>query len=248
MIRSNPCIELPFSFRDPPDSPTPSLSVTAKLARKKNKVIKLVDGISKTGYNAYHDYRFVEEAEVVRVLRSALTKAGLSLSVSTSEILPPTSIKTEFGEFYNYTIKMTFTLVDTETGYSESYPWLGMGSDPGDKALYKAYTSGVKYFLLKNFLLPTDDDVERVNIVPEKLSKPNSINPQPEIPPMDQNSERIMDQLADHYSQQIPEGARFDRERLNAAVWEFFHAWPSVNSAAKRIKETIDIKEVVVWE
>jgi hypothetical protein len=65
---------------------------------------------------------------------------------------------------------------------------------------------------------------------------------------MDKNSERIMDQLADHYSKQIPQGARFDRERLNAAVWEFFHTWPSVNSAAKRIKETIDIKEVVVWD
>ena len=203
MIRQNSKnshIHLPISFEDRSNSNTsedPKLLI-AKLARKKNKVINLVGAIAKTGYNEYCDYSFVEEAEVVRVLRSALTKSGLSLSVSTSEILPPQTIKSGLVELYNYTIKMTFTLVDTETGYSQSYPWLGMGSDSSDKALYKAYTSGVKYFLLKNFLLPTDDDVERVNITPEDQGQSSSMDFQTEIPPMDQNSARIMNSLSDY--------------------------------------------------
>ena len=221
--------------------------VTAKLARKKNKVIKLVGSIVKTGYNGDFDYNYVEEAEVVRVIRSALVKAGLSFSVSTSEIMPPDTIETEHGAIFNYTIKMSFTLVDTETGHFESCPWLAMGSDQGDKALYKAYTSGVKYFLLKTFLLPTDDDVERSNTVPQKQSLP-ALPPQSKRPPMDQNSVKIMETLADHYKNQLPQGALFDQDKFNEAVWEYFKAWPTVNAAAKRVRETIDVREVVVWK
>ena len=193
MIRQNSSIHLPFSFKEPElNTPGDPALLIAKMGRKKNNVIELVGSIAKTGYNEYYGYNYVEEAEVVRVIRSALVKVGLSFSVSTSEILPPNTINTELGEFYNYTIKMTFTLVDTETGYFESCPWLGMGSDQGDKALYKAYTSGVKYFLLKNFLLLTDDDVERTNILPEKQSKVSLKEPQSKRPVMDQNNIKIM--------------------------------------------------------
>ena len=152
MIRENSSIHLPVSFEEPPAS----ADLIAKMARKKNNVIKLVGSIAKTGFNDEQEYSYVQEAEVVRVIRTALVKVGLSFSVSTSEIMPPNLISTELGDIYNYTIKMTFTLVDAETGYFETFQWLGMGSDQGDKALYKAYTSGVKYLLLKNFLLPTD--------------------------------------------------------------------------------------------
>ena len=243
MIKQNSSRLFLPDFLDKPANVSEGL-VTAKLARKKNKVIKLIGSIKKTGYNEYHDYSFVDEAEVVRVLRSALNKAGLSLSVSASEISPTNIIKNEQGESYNYTIKMTITLVDTETGYSESYPWLGMGSDSSDKALYKAYTSGVKYFLLKNFLLPTYDDVERDNVAPVNPEIP----PEPEMPPMGKNSSKIMHQLEEDYQQNTPPGARFDTDRFHHAVWAYFKAWPSVNAAAWKVKEVIDIKEVVVWE
>jgi hypothetical protein len=241
MIRPNSSVlHLPDSYE-----PESSGNLIARFAQKKNRVIELVGGIKKTGYNEYYDYSFVEEAEVVRVLRSALNKVGLSLSVSTSEILPPNVIKTAMGDYYNYTIKMTFTMVDSETGYFETYPWLAMGSDAGDKAIYKAYTSGVKYFLLKNFLLPTDDDVERENIIPQGKQV---VVEEPQRPAMDDNASRIMNDLADYYRQLTPDGARFDEERFYEAVWEQFHMWPNINSAAKRIKQAVDVRETVVWE
>jgi hypothetical protein len=247
MIRENSSLHLPFSYNEPVSMDYDG-QLIAIMARKKNKVMKLVSSIAKTGYNDDCDYNYVEEAEVSRAIRGALVKVGLSFSVSTSEILPPNIINTEFGEEYNYTIKMTFTLVDTETGYCQSSPWLGMGSDQGDKALYKAYTSGVKYFLLKNFLLPTDDDVERSSIIPKKTSKVSLVAPPSERPPMGPNSIQIMESLADHYRKQLPQGSRFDQERFQEAVWEHFNAWPCVNAAAKRIKEAIDVREVVVFE
>lgn len=244
-------LQLPVSFERRDQQNTGSLDererLAAKLARKKNKVVKLVGAIKKTGYNEDQEYSFVEEAEVVRVLRSALTKAGLSLDITTSEITLMNTIKTAAGELSNYTIKMLFVLVDTETGFSQSYPWLAMGSDQTDKALYKAYTSGVKYFLLKNFLLPTDDDVERYNVGPKEPRQDSSNDVPPPLPPMDKNSARIMDALEEHFRRQVPQGARFDKSRFHAAVWDYFGAWPGVDAAAKRIKEAINIKETVVW-
>ena len=219
-------LELPKSYDPVPENHL----LCAKLARKKNRVIKQVSSIRKTGYNDYDEYAFVEEAEVVRTLRSALTGAGLSLSVAATDILRSDMV----GNGTNYTLKMTFILTDTETGYSEGVPWLAMGADPSDKALYKAYTSGVKYFLLKTFLLPTDDDVERGSCS--------------EFAPMDPVSAEIMTQLEGYFRQQVPEGARFDRNHFYEAVWEHFKAWPSVPAAAARIKDVIDVRQIVVWE
>ena len=222
----NTLLQLPSSFEETPGT----YALCAKLARKKNRVIKQVQSIRKTGYNDYEEYAFVEEAEVVRALRSALTEAGLSLGVSASEILRSDAVQ----HGINYTLQMTFTLTDTETGYSERVPWLAMGADAADKAVYKAYTSGVKYFLLKTFLLPTDDDVER--------------GPASQFPPMDPVSAEIMTQLEGYFRQHVPEGARFDRSHFYEAVWEHFKAWPSVPGAAQRIKDVIDVRQTVVWE
>ena len=238
----------------------------AKLARKKNKVLKLVQAVGKTGYNKYQNYNFVEECQVVRAVRSALIKASLSFGVSSFEILQPMTIKTRYGQIYNYTIKMNISLTDTETGFAENYPWLGMGCDPSDKALYKAYTSGVKYFLLKNFLLPTDDDVERYNdpvlddrkqfdlpqkpdkaVCTGKRTRPENKPVNEERPLMNEANLKIMKNLAEFYQKKTPEGTKFDEQKMHEAVWEHFHMWPNVNAAAKKIKETIDIREIVVF-
>ena len=59
---------------------------------------------------------------------------------------------------------------------------------------------------------------------------------------------RIMNNLEAYYQEKIPEGARFDRERFHAAVWDHFGAWPKVNAASKAIQNLIDVRECVVWE
>lgn len=230
MIRLEPpqntLLHLPSSFQESPENGT----LCAKLARKKNRVIKRVQGIRKTGYNEFDQYAFVEEAEVVRILRKALTGAGLSLTIAASGITRSDTVTNGI----NYTLQMVFTLTDTETGFSEQIPWLAMGADPSDKAIYKAYTSGIKYFLLKTFLLPTEDDVEH--------------SPVSQFPPMDSVSATIMTQLEGYFRQHVPEGARFDRDRFYEAVWEHFGAWPAVPGAAQRVKDVIDIRETVVWD
>ena len=92
MIRKNSSIHLPISFETDDVSSGSAAVLIAKMARKKNNVIKLVGSIAKTGFNDEQEYSYVQEAEVVRVIRAALVKVGLSFSVSTSEIMPPNMI------------------------------------------------------------------------------------------------------------------------------------------------------------
>ncbi len=93
----------------------------------------------------------------------------------------------------------------------------------------------------------TVDDVERVSTPPQGRSEITVKESHTDRPVMDENSATIMNRLADFYRRQIPQGARFDEERFYEAVWDHFHMWPSVNAAGERIKQTIDVRETVVW-
>jgi hypothetical protein len=49
--------------------------------------------------------------------------------------------------------------VDTESGESYTIPWYGQGVDlAGEKGVGKALTYAEKYFILKQFNIPTDKD------------------------------------------------------------------------------------------
>jgi hypothetical protein len=51
------------------------------------------------------------------------------------------------------------TWVDTESGEELSIPWYGQGVDlAGEKGVGKALTYAEKYFILKQFNIPTDKD------------------------------------------------------------------------------------------
>lgn len=139
------------------------LDLAAKLAAKKLKIMASVSKIAKTGHNVKQNYDFVEEAEVVGAIREAMAKHGLAYSVEATEMLPVREIPLQRGSWYLTAIRMHMRLIDTETGYAEEFDWFGQGMDGGDKGLYKAYTSGQKYFLLKTFLIATGDDVEVEN-------------------------------------------------------------------------------------
>ena len=68
-----------------------------------------------------------------------------------------------------------------------------------------------------------------------------------ERPLMNEARSKIMENLAEFYRKQAPEGTKFDDQKFQEAVWEHFHMWPNVNAAATKIKETIDIREIVVF-
>lgn len=139
--------------------------LNAKLGKKILAVMTAISGIEKNGRNEHFKYDFVADPDVLRVVRNAITEAGLV-------ILPNISESRREGS--NTHIRGSFDLMDTDTGYVRTCLWEGESDDKQDKGISKAATSFVKYFLLKAFLIPTGDDPDAqapVETKPKKAPK-----------------------------------------------------------------------------
>lgn len=130
---------------------------TIGLHKKIVNVMKSITSISKDGFNAFHKYKYVTDAAIVTEIRKELIENNLVVIPSQENI-------DVSGELT--ILKIKYSLIDADSGErQESYVY-GAGHDKGDKGVYKAATGAEKYYLLKTFLLPTDDDPEN-----EKESK-----------------------------------------------------------------------------
>lgn len=123
----------------------------AKLYKKMHAVMSEAGYVQKKGYNAFHKYAYAQEADILEHIKPLLVAKGIFFSFQATEL-------TKIGELTS--VKLVATFGDIDTGYSLEIPFCGEGQDKGDKGIYKAYTGGLKYLLMKNFLLPTGDDPE----------------------------------------------------------------------------------------
>ncbi|MGB9791326.1 MAG: ERF family protein [Thermacetogeniaceae bacterium] len=121
------------------------------LACKLAQVMSEVQSVPKKGYNDFHKYNYVMEADLLEAIRDKLAQKKVFIFSSVDELIQEGTLTT---------VKMTFTFVDGESGEQFSVTYYGTGDDKGDKGAYKAYTGALKYFLMKTFLVPTGDDPE----------------------------------------------------------------------------------------
>lgn len=130
----------------------------ALMAQKISEIVLAVSHVAKGGRNAFHNYDYATEADVLAAVRQAMAERKLALipEVTSWEVE-----KEEGSKDFITHVKLNFTLVDGDTGFWEVCPFAGSGLDRGEKGIYKAITGATKYFLLKLFLLPTGDDPER---------------------------------------------------------------------------------------
>ena len=112
--------------------------------------------VGKSGYNAFHKYYYVTEADIVSAVGSALNKQGILLNTTMEDVQIVMN-----GDKPITRVKMRFTLLDSETGESLESVFYGDGEDKNDKGIFKAVTGASKYFLLKTFMVGTEDDAER---------------------------------------------------------------------------------------
>lgn len=126
---------------------TKSKGIYAKLAA----AISDVERIGKDGTNSFHKYTYTSAEQVYRVIRGPLLKHGL--------VVIPEATGYEANNDLG-TVRLRIRIVDTETGEQIESQWYGEGQDKGDKAVFKAYTGGLKTYLKHLFLLPADDDPE----------------------------------------------------------------------------------------
>lgn len=133
---------------------TPSPVVDAARAHLVAKLVRImasVPNIPKNGWNEHFKYHFATEADVSAALQQRFAEERLM-------VFPAVTALRREGKLT--VIDMRFSIVDADTGYAEDMTWAGNGEDSNDKGLWKAVTGGVKYFLLKLFLVPTGDDPE----------------------------------------------------------------------------------------
>ena len=135
-----------------------SAAAPKRLVVKLADVMAAVERIAKRGHNDYHNYSYATEADIAEAIRKELAERHIMLIPGADA-----QERTPVGEKGSVltTLRMTFTFMDGETGEEITRPWFGAGTDKEDKGLYKAFTGGEKYFLLKTFLLPTGADPER---------------------------------------------------------------------------------------
>jgi hypothetical protein len=131
------------------------------IAKALHEVMSKVSYVQKSGKNAFHNYKYAGEADLLEVLRPAMVEAGLLL-------IPSVETISEVDASGNVFVQVAYTLAHKD---GEVWPHkvvaAGCGNDmaksgkTGDKGVYKAITGANKYLLFKLFQIETGDDPEK---------------------------------------------------------------------------------------
>lgn len=134
-------------------------SIPAELAKKLTEARSQVEGVAKNGRNNDQGYAYVQAEDVVR-------EAGKALANAKVVIMPPEPVEVQFEELRSgagnsgkfVKVKFAVRVIDGETGEGYETERLGTATDyPGDKAIYKAETGMMKYFLSSLLQMPLGD-------------------------------------------------------------------------------------------
>lgn len=136
------------------------LALNQKLqAKKRNLRDALHDKgvIQKDKTNNFDKYSYLSEAGYKKLMTELLPLAGLDFHATqegTEEITGTNNMSN------GKRVVWKFTLYDTETGFGEESLVTGEAFDRSDKAIYKADTGAIKYWIANNFLVASGDDAE----------------------------------------------------------------------------------------
>jgi hypothetical protein len=164
------------------DNATPATSpgLWAKLV----KIAAGVEYIPKNGRNDFHKYDFATEADVSNGLRKLFAANGVAFLASMESVERKATTYTSNGKEkrnINALCHFRYRLVDADSGEAHEVSWYAEADDSSDKAVNKAATAALKYWLLKSFMVPTgeDPDASSVPHEPRKAAAPNARAKQP---------------------------------------------------------------------
>lgn len=131
---------------------------------------RAVESVEKKGKN--EDYDYIRASDVTRLSRKEFFKRGLLIVPDEKEITEKL-MRNHAGLLFHYLkLKVEYTVYDTRTG--ESFgpkAAFGSGLDAGDKALYKAKTGALKYFILDIALLAEPGSDAEADAHPEEVQE-----------------------------------------------------------------------------
>ena len=146
--------------------------MNAKLQQKKNAVRKILSGrgiLQRQGDNKFDHYKYFSEAQYKLLFTELFSDNGLEMKFSEDTY---ESFEGSEKQANGRMVRITFSLIDTDTGFSEESTITAEGIDKGDKAGYKAYTGALKYWLADTFMVATGDDPETESPdMPQKIIK-----------------------------------------------------------------------------
>lgn len=132
-----------------------------KLQKKKNSLRKELSDmgvIKEDKKNNFDNYTFLSNNGYKKLFTGLFSKHGLEIST--------TVIECEAFDTYlpkqpnGRRVKLKIKLTDIDTGFYEESISIGEGIDRGDKAIYKARTGAIKYYLADTFLVATGEEPE----------------------------------------------------------------------------------------
>lgn len=134
-----------------------------------------VDTLLKDGMNTSDKYSYISSDAVLSAIRPKMTDLKLLLEMSIRGHGLTEGTTKSGTTRYMTEMDIDFTWRDTESGETRTIPFYAQGVDlAGEKGVGKALTYAEKYFLLKQFHVPTskdDPDVDKRSKNGEKLQK-----------------------------------------------------------------------------
>ncbi len=122
-----------------------------KLTEKLLDIIAEIPSLSKEGTNQEGRYNYITESSVLKVVKPILIKHRVLVTTAIDSIVIENNITIA---------KITHRFIDAETNETWECPSYGTGFDMQDKGLYKAQTGSLKYFLIKNLLIETGENLD----------------------------------------------------------------------------------------
>jgi hypothetical protein len=125
------------------------------LFAKMASILKAIERIPKRGRNPHFNYDYVLDADVLDSVRTQFAEHGIAFFVSVADFRQE---QREGSKTIKTLVEIAATFADGETGETYSVRWIGEADDQQDKGVNKALTAGIKYGLIKTFLIPTGDE------------------------------------------------------------------------------------------
>jgi hypothetical protein len=140
-----------------------------------SKILADIGNVPKSGFNDHFKYNYVMESDLADVIRPLLAKNGIGLIYDCIEATDHSFVNDKGKTVNMVRVKVAITLgVEDAEGNllcERTGHCFGQAADNGDKAIYKAMTGAVKYWLYKTFLVSTGDDPEQATDEDKEAAK-----------------------------------------------------------------------------
>ena len=148
-------------------------------------------------------YAFQGWDDVRAGLRDACVRHRLVVIPSVSTYSLERIEKAQKTDQYQWSVSINFTIIDPDSGETMESSWAGEARDTSDKGLQKAFTSGMKYWLLKTFQIADRETTENDEApAPESGEEPKK-SPEPKA---ETNNGAPSESVVKHLKRLIPGG------------------------------------------